>query len=289
MEWAMTQADANISTHPEKSVAQPGLPAAPHNIAADPIGAVLILSGPPGETGSAPAILLRSDGSASALHAIPGADGVWSLSEPIEQLTPQKVRDCFLGMKAIRKEAAQEIERLIALLDRLDPDPDHEEQGDNDADLSEEEPSIGSVDNFTNQEKWSAGGITSEPDLEGEHDGREPDDEPEDGGDHEPSLGATNDADQSRWAVTGTNDRESDGGDEGEERRYALTATDAKLRERLRVDANKDKRMDDGSDGRLMHVSHGSNVRPLSEAAVQKWKLSGLVPVADFEEDRGAI
>src|SRR5688572_1197178 len=96
------------------------------NIAADPIGAVLILSGPPEDNGAAPAILLRSDGSAVAMHAIPGANGVWSLSDPVEQLTPQKVRDCFLGMAAIRKEAAQEIDRLIALLDRLDPDPDLE-------------------------------------------------------------------------------------------------------------------------------------------------------------------
>lgn len=96
----MTQAVCNISTNPEKP-----------NIAADPLGAVLILSGPPGETGSAPAILLRSDGTAAALHAITGADGVWSLSGPIERLTPQKVRDCFLGMTAIRREAANEIER----------------------------------------------------------------------------------------------------------------------------------------------------------------------------------
>lgn len=66
----------------------------------------MILSGPPEKTGTAPAILLRADGSATALHAIPGADGVWSLSEPTAQLTPQKVRDCFLGMKAIRKQAA---------------------------------------------------------------------------------------------------------------------------------------------------------------------------------------
>jgi hypothetical protein len=103
---------------------------------------------------------------------------VWSLSEPIEQLTPQKVRDCFLGMKAIRKEAAQEIERLIALLDRLDPDPDLEDNGDNDADLSEEEPSLGSIDNFTNQEKWTGGHAVAhgrDADLEDEHDGREPD------------------------------------------------------------------------------------------------------------------
>lgn len=145
------------------------------NIAADPIGAVLILAGPP-ETNTAPAILLRADGSATALHAIPGADGVWSLSDPIEQLTPEKVRQCFLGMSAIRREAANEIERLIALLDRLGPDPDLEENGDNDADASEDEPSLGSCDNFTNQTHWSAnsGHAERETDLEAEHDGSEP-------------------------------------------------------------------------------------------------------------------
>jgi hypothetical protein len=43
--------------------------------------------------------------------------------------TPEKVRACFLGKKAIRKEAAHEIERLITLLDRLDPNPHLEENG----------------------------------------------------------------------------------------------------------------------------------------------------------------
>ena len=160
----------------------------PANIATDPIGAVLILTALPVDTAS-PAILLRADGSATALHAIPGADGVWSLAEPIEQLTPEKVRQCFLGMRAIRREATQEIERLIALLDRLSPDPDFEEQGDNDDDPSQDEPSLGSVDNFTDQTRWAAGGCTGEHDVdaEGEHDGSEPD---EDG---EPTMGWSED------------------------------------------------------------------------------------------------
>lgn len=167
----MTQASVNISTHPENP-----------NIAADPLGAVLILSGPPGETGTAPAILLRSDGTAAALHSIPGADGVWSLSEPIEHLTPEKVRDCYLGMRAIRKEAAQEIERLIALLYRLDapgtdlePDNDAEPQGD-------EEPSLGSLNNAADQSRWAPPSSYTEDDidLEDEHGGREEDDPGED-------------------------------------------------------------------------------------------------------------
>ncbi len=181
------------------------------NIAADPIGAVLILSGPPDDNGTAPAILLRSDGSATALHAIPGADGVWSLSEPIEQLTPEKVRQCFLGMTAIRKEAAQEIDRLIALLDRIDPDRDCEEQGDNDDDKSADEPSLGSIDNFANQERWAMGNNVvnaRDVDCEDEHDGREP------------SLGSTSVHDQTMWAWGSQEDREHDAGDEPEEERY---------------------------------------------------------------------
>jgi hypothetical protein len=68
----------------------------------------------------------------------------------------------------------------------LEPDNDAEPQGD-------EEPSLGSIDNATNQDKWAPSGSYSEYDLdrEAEHDGREPDDEPEDGGDDEPSLGAS--------------------------------------------------------------------------------------------------
>jgi hypothetical protein len=159
---------------------------APHSIAADPIGAVLILSGAPDKAGNAPAILLNADGSAVALAVVPKDGGGWSLSEPTGQLTPQMVRECFLGMKNIRQEASKEIERLIALLDRLDPDPDLEdnELDGPDTDL---EPSLGSVEQHPhpdahsvakgNQERWSQGayGSEHEMDREDEHDGREPD------------------------------------------------------------------------------------------------------------------
>lgn len=173
----MTQADRNIGARSKQIVARKR--PAPSNIAADPIGAVLILSVPPTDMHTAPAILLRADGTATALHAIPGADGAWSLSEPIEQLTPEKVRQCFLGMRAIRREATQEIERLIALLDRLSPDPDLEENGDNDACGSEHEPTLGSLDRMVDQGRWAEGVNASYRDEppEAEHDGREPDDE----------------------------------------------------------------------------------------------------------------
>ena len=46
------------------------------------------------------------------------------------------------------------------------------------SDLSEEEPSLGSNDNFRDQTRWAANASLAnswEVDLEAEHDGREPD------------------------------------------------------------------------------------------------------------------
>ena len=59
-------------------------------------------------------------------------------------------------------------------------DPDLEENGDADADPSDLEPSLGSNDNFANQEHWAKGNIFAndrDVDCEGEHDGRELDEE----------------------------------------------------------------------------------------------------------------
>ena len=73
-------------------------------------------------------------------------------------------------------------------------------------------------------------------------------------------------------------DVEADAGDERERAGYVPIAADAKIiRKRLQADrGNKDKRMDDGSDGRLVQVSNrsgrtGSNVRLLSEAEIRNW------------------
>ena len=94
-------------------------------------------------------------------------------------LTPKGERYChdhtnaeyFAKLRALRKEAVAEIERLLTFLDDLDGDPEMEESGDL-------EPSLG----------WPDGrGPTFAPatdDLERD----ESDDE--DGGDGEPSLGA---------------------------------------------------------------------------------------------------
>ena len=116
------------------------------------------------------------------------------------------MRSALKAVALIRKEASAEVERLIALLDRIGPDPDLEENGDNDADVSEHEPSLGSVDNFLNQTKWAAGGGNDTEhtiDREGdEHDGRESDTD-------EPSLGSVdNNIDQRSWALGMDDDRE---------------------------------------------------------------------------------
>ncbi|MGE3875779.1 MAG: hypothetical protein AB7F74_22730 [Parvibaculaceae bacterium] len=112
-----------------------------------------------------------------------------------------------------RLEFEDAIEALIAKLDEIDPDPvlepslgvnghlrksveavDNEGDGaDDEAELGwteleaksgrysweadPSEPSLGSLDNMTNQLRWSHGGTQ---DLEDEHDGAEPDDEWED-------------------------------------------------------------------------------------------------------------
>ena len=118
----------------------------------------------------------------------------------------------------LRKEAAAEIERLIAFLDACDPyvTTELEENGDekdasypgsgshllgspneDDEDGADDEPSLGSHghgDNGAISYLYQAvqTGYSSEIDCEGdEHDGREPEDEGDDNPDNEPSLGWT--------------------------------------------------------------------------------------------------
>jgi hypothetical protein len=141
--------------------------------------------------------------------------------------------EAFQAIGRLRKEARDEIDRLIRFLDKTDDyvsreledsiddnprDGDDDEEslagltvdplfaplhggmqwaGDREED-QDDEPSLGSVNPFEtrSQDRWAdgAGGLYStEPDAEGEHDGREPEDEGGDGAkeDDEPSLGWT--------------------------------------------------------------------------------------------------
>ena len=81
---------------------------------------------------------------------------------------------------ALRRRIAEAVEQLIVALDDTE-DTDSDTQCDDDPIDDEPEPSLGSVDNAQNQSGWSAGGVE---DMEGEHDGREPE------VDDEPSLGS---------------------------------------------------------------------------------------------------
>lgn len=110
-------------------------------------------------------------------------------------------------LRRLRKEASAEIARLIAFLDASDPyvmteledDDDREEVGD-------AEPSLGSFDRLTNQEKsWRALGGA---DLDAESDTS--DDEPSLGSldhDHQPN--------QELWATGDRRDLEQDGAESG--------------------------------------------------------------------------
>lgn len=112
------------------------------------------------------------------------------MSQAIHDYTPE-VRPPApetLRLRRIRAEAEAAIERLIAMVDELDPDPDLE-------------PTLGFI---------PPGGL----------DDGEPDD-PE-----EPSLGSTNGIDQSAWAAGNTEDAEGEDSDLEPSLAALLTQTD---------------------------------------------------------------
>lgn len=88
------------------------------------------------------------------------AEGVLARQHAIEEKT------------AIRRAAGREVERLLALLDRLDADPDLEDGGDDEEEPAE--PSLGWTSTF-NQASRNRLGSDWIVDAEAEHDGREPD------------------------------------------------------------------------------------------------------------------
>jgi hypothetical protein len=87
--------------------------------------------------------------------------------------------EVFQAIGRLRKEARDEIDRLIRFLDETENhmELEPEDEGDD----AEDEPSLGSLDHMTNQTRWAEGGCV---DAEDEHDGAEPDEE------GEPSLGS---------------------------------------------------------------------------------------------------
>ncbi len=83
-------------------------------------------------------------------------------------ISPEQI---FQAIGRLRKEARDEIDRLIRFLD--DTDNHMELEPEDEGDDSEDEPSLGSLDRLKDQTRWGAGATD---DREGEHDGREPDD-----------------------------------------------------------------------------------------------------------------
>ena len=130
--------------------------------------------------------------------------------KPVEGLyypTPVTPEEAFQAIGRLRKEARDEINRLIRFLDSTENhmEREPEDEGD-DADC---EPSLGSFDRMTNQDKaWRTQILWSFPAVDGE----------QDGADNEPSLGSiTNYAqsNQEQWAAGDRRELEVDGGDSG--------------------------------------------------------------------------
>jgi hypothetical protein len=120
--------------------------------------------------------------------------------------TPVTPEEIFQAIGRLRKEARDEIDRLIRFLDETDNhmELEPEDEGDD----AEDEPSLGFLDHMFNQTRVCEGGSI---DAEDEHDGAEPD---EDG---EPSLGAFEGHDNQRvaWLVGSVNDYELDPAESG--------------------------------------------------------------------------
>ncbi|WP_338688661.1 hypothetical protein V5279_24410 [Bradyrhizobium sp. 26S5] len=121
--------------------------------------------------------------------------------------------DLFLAIGRLRREARDEVDRLLRFLDKtddyvcreLEDDSGENEEG------GDTEPSLGSLDRATNQERWSKGGLGGA-------------DRELDRSDYEPSLGSIErhpsllgwgdgsnpTGDQTRWASGGTRDLEDE-------------------------------------------------------------------------------
>jgi hypothetical protein len=101
--------------------------------------------------------------------------------------TPAAKRPRRIIDAALRGRIEKAVETLIAALDLTEADPDLEENGDSDADHSDEEPTLGSFDRMTDQGKswrqhegpgraWGADDVEQD-DCDREDNGdREPDD-----------------------------------------------------------------------------------------------------------------
>ncbi|WP_407122823.1 hypothetical protein [Bradyrhizobium sp. STM 3561] len=105
-------------------------------------------------------------------------------------------RAAISTLQRLRREARDEISRLIQFLDQSDPYVMTELEDDDEREPEEREPSLGSVDRGPDQTRWSAGSC---------------DDAECDDSDLEPSLGSLDhNHSQERWASGNRSDLEED-------------------------------------------------------------------------------
>jgi len=116
--------------------------------------------------------------------------------------------DLFLAIGTLRREARDEVDRLLQFLDKtddyvcreLEDDSGENEEG------GDAEPCLGSLDRVANQERWSKGAHAW-----GASDG----DRELDRSDDEPALGSLENQSQERWAAGGRRDLERDPAESG--------------------------------------------------------------------------
>jgi hypothetical protein len=135
-------------------------------------------------------------------NGAPRATAPAATPEPaIYYKTPVTPEEAFQAIGRLRKEARDEIDRLIRFLDKTDNYVSRELEDSND-----DEPSLGWT---TSVSQGAHCGGTDDLEAETEHD--------EDGDPAEPSLGSIGNehSNQERWAAGGRRDLELDGGESG--------------------------------------------------------------------------
>ncbi|MCS3503757.1 hypothetical protein M2189_006726 [Bradyrhizobium japonicum] len=117
-------------------------------------------------------------------------------------LAQQRTRgETIATLQKLRREARNEIARLIQFLDQSDPYVMTELEDDDEREPEEAEPSLGSLDRTLDQVRWAMSAC---------------DDAEQDNADAEPSLGSLDhNHTQERWAAGGCRDLELDGAESG--------------------------------------------------------------------------
>ena len=112
--------------------------------------------------------------------------------------TPVTPEEIFRAIGRLRKEARDEIDRLIRFLDETDNHMELEPEDEDDD--SDAEPSLGSFDRMSDQDRaWRTQSLWAFPVVDGEHDTA----------DLEPSLGSVDACgDQELWAIGDRRDLE---------------------------------------------------------------------------------